>query len=135
MDSLELTVETGSEPTVVDLTHECARFVADRGDGLLSVFIPHATAGVAIIEVGAGSDRDLLAAIDDLLPARSEKWNHQHGAPGHGRDHVVPGFISPSVTIPVIGGELALGTWQSVALVDSNGDNPRRRVRLSFLGG
>ena len=135
MDSLELTIETGPVPTVVDITSECAQFVGTQNDGLLSVFVPHATAGVAIIEIGAGSDRDLLAAIDELLPAQPGKWSHQHGAPGHGRDHVVPGFVSPSVTVPVVAGRLALGTWQSVVLVDSNGDNRLRRVRLSFLGG
>lgn len=135
MDSVELAIETGARPAIVDLTPECARFVAGHQDGFLSVFTPHATAGVAIIEMGAGSDRDLLGAIDDLLPAKPGKWVHQHGAPGHGRDHVLPGFISPSVTIPVLAGQLALGTWQSVALVDTNGDNPRRRVRLSFLEG
>lgn len=135
MDSVELTIETGAAPTIIDLSSECAGFVAGRGDGLLSVFVPHATAGVAIIEAGAGSDRDLLTAIDDLLPARPGRWSHQHGSPGHGRDHVLPAFISPSVTIPVVAGELAMGTWQSVALVDTNGDNRRRRVRLSFLNG
>ena len=135
MDSIELTIETGAVPTITDLTAECAGFVAGRGDGLLSVFVTHATAGVAIIETGAGSDRDLLAAIDDLLPAQPGRWSHEHGSPGHGRDHVLPGFISPSATIPVLAGELTLGTWQSVVLVDTNPDNRRRRVRLSFVVG
>ena len=134
MDSIELTVETGAVPTITDLTSECADFVAGRNDGLLSVFVPHATAGVAIIEAGAGSDRDLLAAIDELLPDDTGRWSHQHGSPGHGRDHVLPGFISPTATIPVVAGELTLGTWQSVVLVDTNRDNRRRRVRLSFVG-
>jgi secondary thiamine-phosphate synthase enzyme len=135
METTELTVETGSRPDVVDLTPEAARFVRGRGDGLLSVFVPHATAGVAIMEVGAGSDEDLLAAIDEVLPAVEGRWSHRHGSPGHGRDHLLPAFIAPSLTVPVIAGELTLGTWQSLVLVDTNGDNPTRRVRLSFLRG
>ena len=117
------------------MTGDIARFVQRRGDGLLSVFAPHATAGVAIIETGAGSDGDLLDAIDELLPATGGRWRHDHGSPGHGRDHVLPAFISPSVTIPVVDGVLALGTWQSVVLVDTNVDNHTRRVRLSFIAG
>jgi secondary thiamine-phosphate synthase enzyme len=135
MESIEITVSTGSRPQVVDLTSEAAGFVAGKGDGLLSVFVRHATAGIAIIETGAGSDHDLLTAIDDLLPASEGKWAHRHGSPGHGRDHVLPGFVSPSVTIPVIDGRLALGTWQSVTLVDTNVDNHTRRVRLTFIAG
>jgi len=135
MESIEIAVGTGSRAEVVDLTAEAARFANGKGDGLLSVFVPHATAGVAIIETGAGSDRDLLAAIDDVLPAKEGKWLHRHGSPGHGRDHVVPGFISPSVTVPVLEGRLTLGTWQSIVLVDTNVDNHTRRVRLSFLSG
>lgn len=133
MESIELTVTTGRSPAVVDLTSDSGRFVAGRGDGLLSVFVPHATAGVAIIEVGAGSDPDLMSAIDDLLPAESGRWLHDHGSPGHGRDHVLPALVSPSLTVPVLGGRLALGTWQSIVLVDTNTDNPVRQVRLSFL--
>ena len=117
------------------MTGDIARFAQRRGDGLLSVFAPHATAGVAIIETGAGSDGDLLDAIDELLPATGGRWRHDHGSPGHGRDHVLPAFISPSVTIPVVDGVLALGTWQSVVLVDTNVDNHTRRVRLSFIAG
>jgi secondary thiamine-phosphate synthase enzyme len=135
MESIEIDVRTGSRPAVADLTAEAARFVRGRGDGLLSVFVPHATAGVAIIEVGAGSDRDLLTAIDAVLPATEGRWVHRHGSPGHGRDHVLPAFVGPSLTVPVLDGALALGTWQSIVLVDTNGDNPERRVRLSFLGG
>lgn len=135
MESVELTVRTGDRPAVVDVTSEAARFVAPLGDGLLSVFVPHATAGVAIVELGAGSDDDLLASIDDLLPADPGRWRHDHGGPGHGRDHVLPAWIGPSVTVPVVAGRMALGTWQSVALVDPNVDNPVRRVRLSFLPG
>jgi secondary thiamine-phosphate synthase enzyme len=129
-------ISTGSSETVHDLTDACAAFLqeAARGrDGLLNVFVPHATAGVAIIETGAGSDADLLAALRDLLPADG-RWQHRHGAPGHGRDHVLPALVPPHATLPVIGGRLELGTWQSVVLVDTNVDNPRRSVRLSFLG-
>ena len=135
MESVEITVRTGGLPSVLDLTGELAAFVHGRGDGLLSVFVPHATAGVAIIELGAASDHDLLESIDDLLPAEQAKWRHDHGSPGHGRDHVLPAWIAPSVTVPVVDGRLTLGTWQSVALVDTNTDNPTRRVRMSFLGG
>jgi secondary thiamine-phosphate synthase enzyme len=134
MYSSVITVRTGSRPTVRDITREAAEFVADRGDGLLHVFVPHATAGVAIIETGAGSDEDLLRALDDVLPT-DDRWRHRHGSPGHGRDHVLPAFVAPYATLPVLGGQLALGTWQSVCLVDPNGDNPTRQVRLSFLDG
>jgi len=127
-----LTIRTGGRPVVRDITGECAEFVAGEQDGLLHVFVPHATAGLAIIETGAGSDDDLLAALDDLLPADG-RWRHRHGSPGHGRDHVLPAFVPPYATLPVLGGRLQLGTWQSVCLVDTNGDNPTRQVRLSFL--
>jgi secondary thiamine-phosphate synthase enzyme len=134
MRSETLTVRTGSRGTVHDLTDECAAFVRDESDGLLSVFVPHATAGLAILETGAGSDDDLLTALDDLLP-RDSRWTHRHGSPGHGRDHVLPAFIAPSITVPVLAGRLQLGTWQSVCLVDTNVDNAVRDVRLSFLPG
>ncbi len=135
METVELTMRTGSRTQVVDVTAQAAEFVRDQGDGLLSVFVPHATAGLAIIEVGAGSDRDLLTAIDDMLPATEGRWAHRHGSPGHGRDHVLPAFIAPSLTVPVFDGSLALGTWQSIVLVDTNVDNSTRTVRLSFLAG
>ena len=135
MQTVELTMRTGSRTQVVDVTAEAASFVRGRGDGLLSVFVPHATAGLAIIEVGAGSDRDLLSAIDEVLPATEGRWAHRHGSPGHGRDHVLPAFIAPSLTVPVFDGSLALGTWQSIVLVDTNVDNSTRQVRLSFLAG
>ena len=134
MRSELVAVRTGGRSVVHDLTSECERFVREEQDGLLHVFVPHATAGVAIIETGAGSDGDLLTALDDLLP-RDNRWVHQHGTPGHGRDHVVPAFLAPSMTVPVQGGRLLLGTWQSVCLVDTNVDNPDREVRLSFLKG
>ncbi|GAB1690214.1 YjbQ family protein [Krasilnikovia sp. M28-CT-15] len=129
-----ITIRTGDRPTVVDITREAEAFVTGRGDGLLHVFVPHATAGVAIIETGAGSDDDLLTAIGELLPA-DDRWRHRHGSAGHGRDHVLPAWIAPYATLPVIGGRIALGTWQSICLVDPNGDNPSRQVRLSFLEG
>jgi secondary thiamine-phosphate synthase enzyme len=134
MDSEVITVRTGSRPVVRDITSEAASFVSGRGDGLLHVFVPHATAGVAIIETGAGSDDDLLTALDDVLPT-DDRWRHRHGSPGHGRDHVMPAFIAPYATLPVLGGRIALGTWQSICLVDPNGDNPTRQIRLSFLAG
>jgi secondary thiamine-phosphate synthase enzyme len=128
-------VHTGSRETVKDITRDCAEFAAaaaDGGDGLLHVFVPHATAGIAVLELGARSDDDLLAALADLLPADG-RWRHAHGSRGHGRSHVMPALIPPYATVPVIGGRLALGTWQSIALVDLNVDNPDRQVRLSFL--
>jgi secondary thiamine-phosphate synthase enzyme len=129
-----ITVRTGDRPVVRDITREAERFVSGQGDGLLHVFVPHATAGLAIIETGAGSDDDLLTAVGDLLPA-DDRWQHRHGSPGHGRDHVLPAWIPPYATLPVIDGRIALGTWQSLCLVDPNGDNPTRQVRLSFLPG
>jgi secondary thiamine-phosphate synthase enzyme len=137
MRSETVRVHTGDRPVVHDLTEECGAFVssyADGADGLLHVFVPHATAGIAILETGAGSDDDLLAALDDLLPA-DDRWQHRHGSRGHGRSHVMPALVPPYATVPVIGGRLALGTWQSICLVDLNVDNPDREVRLSFLGG
>ena len=136
METREIAVETGREPGLADLTGACAAFLADVGatDGLLNVFVPHATAGVVIMELGSGSDDDLLAALDRLLP-RDERWRHAHGSPGHGADHVLPLLAAPSVSVPVVGGRPALGTWQSIALLDPNRDNARRTVRLSYLPG
>jgi secondary thiamine-phosphate synthase enzyme len=134
METCVLRVPTGTTEVVHDLTDECRRFVRGRGDGLLHVFVPHATAGVAVLELGAGSDDDLLAALADLLPA-DDRWRHRHGSRGHGRSHVLPAIVPPGATLPVLDGELALGTWQSVALVDLNIDNLERSVRLSFLHG
>lgn len=134
MDSQTRTYRTGSREVVVDLTRDCAAYVADRADGLLHVFVPHATAGIAILEAGAGSDDDLLAALQDLLPA-DDRWRHRHGSRGHGRSHVMPALIAPYASVPVVNGQLALGTWQSICLVDLNVDNAEREVRFSFLGG
>ena len=129
-------VGTGGREAIRDISGQCAGFAttaSEGGDGLLNVFVPHATAGIALIELGAGSDDDLLATLAELLPA-DDHWRHAHGSRGHGRSHVMPAFVPPHATVPVIGGRLALGTWQSVALVDLNVDNPVRQVRLSLLG-
>jgi secondary thiamine-phosphate synthase enzyme len=138
MQTTTLTVRTGSAERVADLTALAERFVREAaggdGDGLLHVFVPHATAGVAILELGSGSDEDLLAALAELLPA-DDRWRHAHGSRGHGRSHVLPALVPPYASVPVIGGRLALGTWQSIALVDLNVDNAERTVRLSFLPG
>jgi len=134
MDTETRSYRTGGHDTVLDITDDCAAFARDRGDGLLHVFVPHATAGLAILETGAGSDADLLAALGDLLPA-DDRWRHRHGSPGHGRSHVMPAFVPPYATVPVVGGKLQLGTWQSLCLVDLNVDNTDREVRLSFLAG
>ncbi|GAA4953914.1 secondary thiamine-phosphate synthase enzyme YjbQ [Streptomonospora halophila] len=130
-----LDLRTGGSESITDITGLCRDFVAETGgDGLLNVFVPHATAGVGIMELGAGSDDDLLALLGDLLP-KDDRWRHRHGSYGHGRDHVLPALIPPQATIPVVGGRLELGTWQSIAFVDTNIDNPTRQVRLSFLTG
>lgn len=134
MESVVLEVRTGSREGVHDLSARCATFLAGVGaeDGLLHIWVPHATAGLAVIETGAGSDDDLLSALRDLLPP-DDRWRHRHGSTGHGRDHVLPAVCPPYASVPVIDGRMALGTWQAVCLVDLNGDNPVRRVRLSFL--
>ena len=134
MDTDTRVYRTGSTETVLDLTRDAAAYVADKGDGLLHVFVPHATAGIAIIETGAGSDEDLLTAFGDLLPA-DDRWRHRHGSPGHGRSHVMPALVPPYASIPVASGRLLLGTWQSICLVDLNVDNTEREVRFSFLPG
>jgi secondary thiamine-phosphate synthase enzyme len=133
MKTKTFTIETGRSKTIVDITRHVALFVDEQGDGLVNVFVPHATAGIAILETGAGSDTDLLDAIDRLLPPDDNLYRHRHGSPGHGADHVLPAWIAPSVVIPVIEGRLGLGTWQSVVLVDPNRDNPVRTVRLSMV--
>jgi secondary thiamine-phosphate synthase enzyme len=131
MQTIEIDVDTSRE-RIVDLTRELERFCAGAGDGLVNVFVPHATAGVALMETGSGSEVDLLTALERLLP-RDGRYRHAHGAEGHGADHLLPALVSPSVTLPVLRGRVALGTWQSVVLVDLNVDNPRRQVRFSFL--
>jgi len=135
MASIELTVETGRRRGLFDLTERCARFLAEVAagrDGLLNLWLPHATAGLVVVELGAGSEEDVVVALDRLLP-RDDRWRHRHGSPGHGADHVVPLLAPPSLSVPVVGGRLALGTWQSICLLDPNPDNPSRRVRLTFL--
>lgn len=134
MKTLELSIQTGRRRGLFDLTAACEGFVAGEGDGLLVVFVPHATAGIVVVELGAGSDSDLIAALDRLLP-RDDRWVHRHGSPGHGADHLVPVLAPPSLTVPVVSGRLTLGTWQSIALLDPNSDNAGRTVRLSFLVG
>jgi secondary thiamine-phosphate synthase enzyme len=133
MDTSILTVETGRR-TVTDLTGSVSRFCSGRGDGLVNVFAPHATAGLALMELDSGSEEDLADTLRVLLP-RDDRYRHRHGAPGHGADHLLPALVSPSLCVPVVDGSMTLGTWQSVVLVDTNGDNPRRQVRLSFLRG
>ena len=133
MKAAELSIATGRRPGLFDLTAECERFVAGEGDGVLNVFVPHATCGLAIMELGSGSEADLMATLARVLP-RDDRYAHRHGSPGHGADHVVPAFAPPSINVPVIGGRLALGTWQSIALLDTNVDNERRTVRLTLIG-
>jgi secondary thiamine-phosphate synthase enzyme len=118
----------------VDITSEVAGFVKEAGeDGLVNIFLPHATAGLALMETGSGSEEDLEDAIERLLP-REDIYRHHHGSKGHGADHLLPAFIGPSLTIPVVDGVMTLGTWQSIVVVDPNRDNPHRKVRMSFLG-
>jgi secondary thiamine-phosphate synthase enzyme len=134
LKTTELAIHTGLRRGLFDLTAECAAFVAGEGDGLLNVFVPHATSGVVIVELGSGSDDDVMAALDRLLP-RDGRWRHRHGSAGHGADHVLPLLAAPSIVVPVVAGRLQLGTWQSIALLDPNPDNPQRTVRLSFAAG
>lgn len=131
-DTIE--IRTGDREVVLDITRQCEAVLRGADSGLLHVFVPHATAGIAILETGAGSDEDLLHALRDLLPA-DNRWIHQHGSKGHGRSHVMPALIPPYATVPIVDGRLALGTWQSICLVDLNVDNPVRQVRLSVLPG
>jgi secondary thiamine-phosphate synthase enzyme len=134
MKTAELSIQTGRRRGLFDLTDACEKFVAGEGDGLLVVFVPHATAGIVVVELGAGSDADLMAVLDRLLP-RDDRWVHRHGSPGHGADHLVPIVAPPSLTVPVVSGRLTLGTWQSIALLDPNADNVSRAVKLTFLPG
>jgi secondary thiamine-phosphate synthase enzyme len=133
IDTTVITIDTGRLRGVTDLTSEVRAYLRGRGDGLLNVFVPHATAGLAIVETGAGSDHDLLDRLEHLLPHDDSRYRHRHGTPGHGADHVLPAFLAPTLTVPVLEGAPALGVWQSIVLVDTNADNPERQVRLSFL--
>lgn len=135
METMTFGVRTGSRECVHDITPQCVQFAraaSQGGGGLLHVFAPHATVGIAVMELGAGSDGDLLSALATMLPA-DDRWQHSHGSRGHGRSHVLPALVPPFAVLPVVSGSLALGTWQSVALVDLNVDNPDRQVRLTFL--
>lgn len=135
METTVLSLRTERAFTCVELTRRIDEWLAGRGDGLCNIFAPHATAGLALIETGSGTETDVETVIDRLLPREEGLWRHRHGSPGHGADHVLPLLVSPSLTVPVIDGRLALGTWQSVVLVDPNRDNPERTVRLSLLTG
>jgi len=133
MKTSRLSIDTGRSRALVDLTSQARQFVQGEGDGLLNISVPHATAGLVLMELGSGSEADLWNRLDALLP-RDRRYVHSHGSPGHGADHVLPAFISPTLTLPVQGGDVSLGTWQSIVLVDSNVDNPHREVLLAFLG-
>lgn len=135
METTTFEVHTGSAFAVSDLTERVRTWVRERGDGLCHVFVPHATAGVALIELGAGSETDAETALEQLLPRDDSHWRHRHGSPGHGADHLLPLLVPSSVLVPVLAGRPALGTWQSIVLVDTNRDNPTRTVRLSFIAG
>lgn len=135
MDSTTLEVSTGHRFACVDLTARVQQWLHGRGDGLCTVFVQHATAGIAVFETGAGTEVDVERAVGDLLPRDEGHWEHRHGSSGHGADHVLPAIVSPSVTIPVVNGRMALGTWQSVVLVDPNLDNAERKVLVTFLAG
>jgi secondary thiamine-phosphate synthase enzyme len=134
MRSIEISLVTGTRPGVFDITDACERFVAGQADGLLNVFVPHATAGVVVLELGSGTEADVLATLESVLP-RDDRWRHRHGSPGHGADHVLPLLAPASLTVPVQDGRLRLGTWQSIAVIDTNTDNPRRTVVLTLLVG
>lgn len=134
MKTHRMKLETGNSRALIDLTHEVRGFVQDQGDGMVNVSIPHATAGLVLMELGSGSDEDLWERLDALLP-RDQRYTHSHGSPGHGADHLLPAFLSPTLTLPVIDGEVSLGVWQSIVLVDPNVDNPLREVLFSFLAG
>lgn len=120
---------------VAEITDRVEAFAREVGEeGLVHVFVPHATAGVALMETGSGSEEDLEEAVERLLP-RDDRYVHRHGSTGHGGDHLLPVFVSPSLVVPIEGGRLALGTWQRVVIVDPNRENNRRTVRLSFVAG
>lgn len=131
METEVFQVRTGDR-SVTDVTHLVAGFCDGRGDGLCHVFSPHATAGLALMETGSGSEADLDAAVRRLLP-RDDRYRHRHGSPGHGADHLLPVLVSPSLVVPVGGGRPLLGIWQSIVLVDVNADNPDRSLRCSWM--
>jgi secondary thiamine-phosphate synthase enzyme len=134
MREIEMEFDT-SRQKLVDVTDEVAGFVAAGSEsGILNLYVPHATCGIVLMETGSGSEEDLVAALERLLP-RDDRYRHRHGSAGHGADHMLPALVSPSVVIPVRNGKLRLGTWQRVVLVDLNPDNPTRRVILSLLEG
>ncbi len=135
MDTTLIHLDTGRRRGVIDITAEIVAFTAGKGDGLLSIFAPHATAGLAIIETGAGTDADLMDILDELMPRDDNRYRHRHGSPGHGADHILPALVPPTLIVPVVEGRPALGTWQSIVLVDPNQDNPKRSIRLSFFPG
>lgn len=132
MKRARLALTTGSRPSITDLTDEVVSFVGGEGDGLVNISVPHATAGLVVMELGSGSEADLWDRLGDLLP-RDHRYVHRHGSAGHGADHLLPAILPPALTLPVFGGEVSLGTWQRIALVDPNVDNPRREVVLAFL--
>lgn len=132
MRSVELEIDTSGR-RVVDVTDRVRAFATEMpADGLLHVFVPHATAGVTLMETGSGSEGDLDELLGRLLP-RDDRYAHRHGSIGHGGDHLLPVLVSPSLLLPVLDGDIALGTWQSVVLVDPNRENNTRRLRLSFV--
>ncbi|MGH2717834.1 MAG: YjbQ family protein [Actinomycetota bacterium] len=132
MKQTRLTLRTGSQPSITDLTDDVIAFVRHEGDGLVSISVPHATAGLAVMELGSGSEADLWDRLGALLP-RNHSYVHRHGSPGHGADHLLPAFLPPALTLPVFEGQVSLGTWQRIALIDPNVDNPHRDVVLAFL--
>ena len=135
VETTTVEVRTGDGEQVADITAQVAEFAREvGGDGLVHVFVPHATAGIAVLETGSGSEEDLLNALHALLPP-DDRWRHAHGSRGHGRSHVMPALVPPYCTVPMLDGQLALGTWQSICLVDLNVDNSVRTVRLSLLRG
>lgn len=137
MKTASISIETGHERRIVDLTGDVRAFVAETagaGNGLVNISLPHATAGLVVMELGSGSEQDLLDRIDAMFP-RDDRYLHSHGSEGHGVDHILPAFISPTLTLPVLAGRVSLGTWQSIALIDTNVDNPRREVTMAFLAG
>lgn len=132
MKTHRLNIITGRERTIVDISSEVEAFVEGEGNGLVNISLPHATAGLALMELGSGSEEDLFDRLDAMFP-RDDRYRHSHGSPGHGADHLLPAFVTPTLTLPVIEGRISLGTWQRIAMIDTNLDNPRREVLLAFI--